>query len=176
MSRSASSNREPRRERSAADWLHSATQHKIGFNLDLDSVAAHQELVHSPRLCRCVYLKTSPFKACRCLPHGVIDPFQCLLARLRVIRKDHIKVDRQTRHVTHKKIDRRAALQREGVIREHQWSDLHQHPCSIEVGLVHGFSTSRPSADLYTHGRLLPVGKASGSSFATQGSDPSRPS
>src|ERR1039458_8818007 len=45
-----------------------------------------------------------------------------------------------------------------------------------QIDLVHGLSTSRPSAERETQGRLLPVGNSAGLSFLTHGSEDSRPS
>src|ERR1035437_2283214 len=46
----------------------------------------------------------------------------------------------------------------------------------VEIDLVHGLSTSRPSAERDTQGRSLPVGSSAGSSFLIHGSENSRPS
>ena len=63
-----------------------------------------------------------------------------------------------------------------GIVNKHQRCHLRQQARSIEIGLVHGLSTSRPSAERDTQGRSLPVGSVAGSSLAAQGSDASRPS
>lgn len=57
------------------------------------------------------------------------------------------EIDGKARHLAHKEIDRRAALQGEGVIHEYQWCDLGQQPRGLEVCGRHGFSTSNPSGD-----------------------------
>jgi eukaryotic-like serine/threonine-protein kinase len=50
-------------------------------------------------------------------------------------------------------VHRRAALQREGVVHEHQRCDLRQQACGVEIGLIHLLRTGKPSADWDTQGR-----------------------
>ena len=83
---------------------------------------------------------------------------QRLLARQRVVGKHQIEIDRQPRHVAHEQIDRRAALERERVVDEHQRRHARQQPRAVEIDLVHGFSTRSPSAERDTQGRSLPLG------------------
>ncbi len=51
-----------------------------------------------------------------------------------------------------------------------------RQPGRVEIDLVHGLSTSSPSAERTTQGRALPVGSFAGLSFRAQGSEDSRPS
>jgi len=94
----------------------------------------------------------------------------------RMVGKDEVEIDRETRHVAHEQVDRRATLQREGVILEHQRCNLRQQTRSIEIDRIHDLSTRRPLANRDTQGRSLPVGNVDESSLAAQGSEPSRPS
>lgn len=93
-----------------------------------------------------------------------------------MVGEHQVQINGQTRHIAHEQVDRRSALQRERVIHKHQRRDLCQQARSVEIGLVHGLSTNRPSADRDTQGLSLPVGSEAVSSLAAQGSAPSRPS
>src|ERR1700733_166340 len=105
-----------------------------------------------------------------------LDVRKRFVTRQRVIGENQIKVYREARHVAYEQVDRRAALQREGIVHEHQRCDLRQQACGVEIDLIHLLRTSKPSADRDTQGRSLPVGNVAGSSLAAQGSVPSRPS
>jgi hypothetical protein len=59
---------------------------------------------------------------------------------------------------------------------EDEGSDLHEHPCRIQVDLVHGLRISKPSFERDTQGLSLPVGNRERSSFSAQGSESSLPS
>lgn len=72
--------------------------------------------------------------------------------------------------------DGHAALECEDAIRKDYGRDLCQQSYRVEIDLVHGLSTSRPSAERDTQGRSLPVGSSAGSSFLIHGSENSRPS
>lgn len=61
------------------------------------------------------------------------------------------------------------------VVYEHERRDLGEQARGVEIRLVHGLSTSKPSADFDTQGRLLPVGSVAGSSLAAQGRESSLP-
>lgn len=145
-------------------------------NPDLHGTTAHQQL----GLARCSHrrmgLEAPLRQAYRRLPDGLIDPLQRLVARRPVVGKHQVQINGQTRHIAHEQVDRGSALQRERVIHKHQRRDLCQQARGIEIGLVHGLSTNRPSADRDTQGLSLPVGSEAVSSLATQGSAPSRPS
>src|SRR5690606_4632460 len=104
------------------------------------------------------------------------NPSQCLFTRQGVVREYQIKIHRQSRHVAHKEVDGRTTFQGKRVIHKDQWCHLCQQACCIEIRRIHGFSTNRPSLDLDTQGRSLPVGNVSGSSFSAHGNPPSRPS
>ena len=110
------------------------------------------------------------------LPDGIADDCESLVTRPPVVGKDQIEIDRQARHVAHEQIDRRTTLQCEGAVHEHQRRHLRQQTRGIKISLVHGLSTSRPSADRDTQGRLLPFGSVPGSSLAAHGDEASRPS
>src|SRR5579885_1803508 len=68
------------------------------------------------------------------------------------------------------------ALERERVVDEHERRDTRQQSGAVQIDLVHGFSTRRPSAERDTHGRSLPLGNWDGSSLLAQGWESSRPS
>lgn len=65
-------------------------------------------------------------QACGGLANGLVDTPERLLARQRVVRKYQIKIDREPRHVAHEQVDRRAALERERIVDEHERSDARQ--------------------------------------------------
>ena len=81
-----------------------------------------------------------------------------------------------SRHAGCREIDRRAALECEGVVHKDERRDSRQQSGSVEIGSVHGLSTSRPSAERDTQGRSLPLGNCDGSSLLTHGWASSRPS
>lgn len=157
--------------------MNSAAHHEIHFNLDFDAGTPHQQLGFAGigRRKR-VGLKASCLQAFSGPPDGLIDMSQRLIARQAVVGKYEIQIDRQPRHVADEQIDRGTAFEREGAIHKYERGNLGQQACGIKVGLVHGLSTSKPSAERDTQGRALPVGSCAGSSFATQGRASSRPS
>ena len=57
-------------------------------------------------------------------------------------------------------------LERERTIRKNKRGDLAWQTCGIEIGLVHGLSTSSPSAERDTQARSLPVGSVGGIQLA----------
>lgn len=58
---------------------------------------------------------------------------------------------------------------------EHQRCNLDHQACGIEIDLIHGLSTSKPSLDCDIHGRALPLGSTASSSLPTHGRESSRP-
>lgn len=60
--------------------------------------------------------------------------------------------------VAHEQVDRRAALECERIVDEHQRRHARQQPRAVEVDLVHGFSTRSPSAERDTQALALPLG------------------
>ena len=55
-----------------------------------------------------------------------VDSGDCFLPFDSVIEEDQIQIDRESRHVPKKQIDRPAALQSELIVNEHQWLYLNQ--------------------------------------------------
>ena len=97
------------------------------------------------------------------------DALQRVFPGRRVVCKDKIKIDREALHVTYEEVDRRAAFERECIVRQHTRRDPREKLRSIEIDAVHGFSTRTPSVDFNTHGWSLPVGSSAGLSFAAHG-------
>jgi len=83
----------------------------------------------------------------RCIPDCLIDIGQCLFPWKRVAGKDQIEIDGEARHIAHKKVDGCSTLQGEDAINKDYGRDLCQQPYRVEINLVHGLSTSRPSAE-----------------------------
>jgi hypothetical protein len=100
---------------------------------------------------------------------GFVDAPERLLTRQRVVGKDQVKINREAWHVAHEQVDRRATLECECVVDEHERRDSGQQSCAVEIEPVHGFSTRSPSAERDTHGRSLPLGSCAGSSLPAQG-------
>src|SRR5690606_2651936 len=121
-------------------------------------------------------LETAPVEALDGLADGIIDPPQGFVAGQPMVWENQIEIDRQSRHIAHEEIDRRAALECEGVGHQDERRDSRQQSGSVEIGSVHGLSTSRPSAERDTQGRSLPLGNCDGSSLLTHGWASSRPS
>jgi hypothetical protein len=71
--------------------------------------------------------------------------------------------------------DGRAALEREHTALEDDGRHLDKQSGGINIKLIHGLSTNRPSLDRETQVRLLPVGSRAGDNFEAHGSESSRP-
>src|ERR1039457_5393258 len=157
--------------------MHCSAHHEVHLDFQLDVAASHQELGFAG-ICGCNRVRQeSPCRqSLRSVPDCFVDACQRLFPWKRVVGKDQIEIDGEARHIAHKKIDGRAALECEDSIRKDYGRDLRQQPSRVEVDLVHGLSTSRPSAEWETQGRSLPVGSSSGSSFLIHGSENSPPS
>ena len=91
--------------------MQGSAQHKIDFDLDLDAVAADQQLGFARILSRnASSLESAGFQAVRRLAETLCDAIQCLLARQGLVGKDKIEIDRETRHIAYEKVDGGAAL------------------------------------------------------------------
>ena len=122
-------------------------------------------------------LRSPPVEPVGRLPHGFAYALKRLVAPQAIIGKHQVEIDGQARHVPNEQVDGRAALERECVVGEYQRCHLGQQTRRVEIGLVHGFSTSRPSPDRDTQRRsLLPVGNVPGSSLSAHGIKSSCPS
>ena len=82
-----------------------------------------------------------------------MDACQRLFARNAVVGEDQIQIDRQARHVADEQVDGGATLERERAVRENERRDLDEQARRVEIDLVHGLSTSRPSAEWDTQAR-----------------------
>ncbi len=166
-----------RRERSATHRLHRAAHDEVDFDLDLNR-GHDAPATWSPLLLPLVRVfGISLLQPLGSLPNSLVDARQRLATRQRVIGKDQIEIDRQARHVAHEQVDRGCHPS----TRTCRPTNTSGATCvsrarSIEIGLVHGLSTKRPTVERDTQGRSLPVGSVAGSSMFTQGSDASRPS
>ena len=91
--------------------MQSSAQYEIDFDLDLDAVAAHQQLGFARVLSRNGSgLESAGLQAFRRLAERGCNAIQCLLTRQGVIGKDKIEIDRETRHIANEEIDGCAAL------------------------------------------------------------------
>ena len=116
MSRSATGRG---RERGVTHGLHRAAHHEVDFDLDLDATAAHQQFGFAGIGRRRMCLEPSLLQSIGGLPECRLDARERFVTRQRVIGENQIKVYREARHVAYEQVDRRAALQREGIVHEH---------------------------------------------------------
>lgn len=119
-------------------------------------------------------LKTACSQALHGLPDGLVDASQSFITRQAVIGGHQIKIDRKAWHVTDEQIDRRATFKGKRVVHKNERCDLGQQACGIKIRLVHGLSTSSPSAERDTQARSLPVGSWAASSLVAPGKASSR--
>src|SRR5665213_974650 len=139
--------------------MYRAAHDEVDLDLHFDGPAAHQQLglfgisstAHADLESKCSELL-------RRLTDRVTDARERRFARHAMVDEDQVEVDRQPWHIADEEIDGGTALQREVAAGEHHRRHLYQHPRRVEIDLVHGFSTSSPSAERDTHDRLLPVG------------------
>src|SRR5690348_2038042 len=84
---------------------------------------------------------------------SIVDALECLLTRQCMVGKHEVEIYRESRHVAHEEVYGRAALEREGILDEDERRDPRQQSGSLEIDLIHGLSTRRPSPERPTHGR-----------------------